>query len=84
MVRSKWSCKTCGVEFEKRGQRDNHQQRKHCKGAVVGTQEAGRVVQRSEDGKLSCSCGRMFLHARSLRRHGERCRASIFMIQSKG
>ena len=83
MARSKSSCKTCGVEFDSRGRRDNHQQREHRHDIADTKSMAGRVVQRSEDGKLACPCGRTVLHPRSLRRHRESCRAALIMIESE-
>jgi hypothetical protein len=78
MACSKWSCKTCGLQFEKRGQRDNHQQREHRQSIIGGANIAEDTVARSEDGK----CGRKFWHPRSLKRHSVGCNASILMVHS--
>jgi len=75
MTRSEWICNSCGEGFETKGKRDSHRERAHRQRTSIGTKN--QRVDRSENGKFMCKCGRNYTWARSLQRHQRSCNAEI-------
>jgi hypothetical protein len=71
MTRSEWICNTCGEGFETKGRRDGHRQRIHRRMMSIGMENG--ELERSEDGKFICQCGKNYLWPYSLQRHQRIC-----------
>jgi hypothetical protein len=75
MTRSEWICNSCGESFVTKGKRDSHRERAHRQKTSVGIENQG--VNRSENGKFNCKCGRNYTWVRSLQRHQKNCKDKI-------
>jgi hypothetical protein len=71
MVHSEWICKICGEGFQTRGRRDGHQQRAHRQSGSIGIDK--RDIERSENDKFKCECGRDYISMQSLQHHRRCC-----------
>lgn len=81
MTRSEWTCNACGLGFTTKGKRDNHRERAHRQGVVIGVENQG--VERSGNGKFICNCGRDYMLAPSLRRHQRKCKTRISVEEER-
>ena len=60
--------------FESKGKRDSHHRKEHQNRYTIPHCEALNSRTRdSNDGALTCVCGRRYQHARSLNRHRTSC-----------
>jgi hypothetical protein len=76
MPRSEWICNTCEEGFETKGRRDSHRERAHRQKTLIGIEKRG--MDRSENGKFICKCGRDYMRAQALQRHQKSCKKEIF------
>ena len=74
MTHSEWICNTCGEGFTTKGKRDSHRERAHRQKTSMNMKER---IERSENGKFICKCGRDYMFAPSLRRHQKSCKDGI-------
>jgi hypothetical protein len=75
MPHSQWICKICGEEFAIKGRRDSHRERIHRQDTIIGIEK--RRVERSENGRFICKCGRDYKKAYALQRHQKSCKMII-------
>ena len=82
MARSQWICNSCSSGFETRGKRDAHGRKEHPNRFANPHSEVLKIRTRySNDGTLSCSCGRYYKYVQSLNRHKASCTKWILMQQ---
>src|SRR5271154_6479331 len=78
----KWNCSHCTRNFDSRGKRDAHTRKEHQKLChTLDLSDQSKSVQRSEEGKFVCSCGKGFWRAQSLQRHSKGCIDSIWTVE---
>ena len=75
------TCKHCGDEFDTKGKYDSHYKSKHQKKIKLDNwREDQNHVERSEDGKFTCICGKKFLRGDALIYHQK---SVIFGLRKK-
>src|SRR5436190_16001496 len=80
MTRSQWICTSCGSGFETKGKRDSHHRKEHANRSTNPYSESlNNRTRGSNDGRLTCICGRVYKRAQSLNRHRTSCTEWILM-----
>ena len=65
MTHSEWICNACGEGFGTKGKRDSHRERVHRWKTLIRIEKQG--MNRSNNGKFICKCGRDYMIAQSLK-----------------
>jgi hypothetical protein len=78
IMATEWKCRNCIRVFETRGRRDAHHRSKHQGLSNVTEGE----LQRSEDGRFVCQCGKTYQQVQALKRHQKACAIATDVLEA--